>query len=126
MLVIRERNFKLYNLTDGFSITQPSKCKIYQWELWNDTSHNLTVSGPTVWSTFIKINQTDGVMSINHNNNPNVTNNTVFEIYFTARTIGHKVGFLKLSFKLIYPSTNFAPYFESPPQDFSIKVDGNL
>ena len=65
-----------------------------------------------------------GNVTVNHNNAPiSILNNTVFDVYFVARTYGDRLGFQKISFKMIYPPINYAPKFVSIPRDFTIIVD---
>ena len=72
---------------------------------------NLTETGPTVWSQFIFLDQKTGDVTVKHNNNPDVANNTVFETYFVARTFGDRIGMKKVTFTVVYPSLNEAPKF---------------
>ena len=63
-------------------------------------------------------------MTVNHNNAPiNIANNTIFEIWYVARSFGDRYGFRKLSLKMVYPTINFAPEFVSIPSNFLLSVN---
>lgn len=88
-----EPNYKLTNLTTIFSLDRVTKCKIYQYELWNNTLESKKAVNETVWTKFLFINKYTGAITINHNNKPPDLNvNSTYYIYLTASTLGNQIG----------------------------------
>jgi len=73
-------------------------CNFTRWELRNNTRQSLEDTGPTIWSTFIKINDRTNMLDIKHNTAPPMFNNTKFTIYLVGTTMGKVEAYKKLIF----------------------------
>jgi hypothetical protein len=80
-----------------FSINSTS-CNFTRWELRDVPGRSLSVTGATVWSQFIKINDRKNTLDIKHNTAPAMTNNTKFDIYFVGITQGKVEAYKKMEF----------------------------
>ena len=118
-----DKNQDIDTLTAEFKLTSPSKCNITYYEL--RANPLVKFSGNTFWSSWITINSTTGVVSVNHNDYRNISTNLTFSVYVTAVTLGLKTGSKEVIFNVLYPYVNSPPEFvSSPSTDMNFKIDG--
>lgn len=123
-----EANDVITNATEGFIVVaaagQEHECPIVLWELWPTRNNTLDQTGPTEWSTFVKVHPRTGAISVDFNENPIVDQgNSTQVFYLTALTVGAAMAQKEVRLSIVYPYVNAAPTFEPlPPRVVSMKV----
>ena len=107
-----DENFKITNHTDDFT-SDSNECGINKWELWSSNESSVSITGDVVWTDFITIDQSTGVITVNHNGMTGTKETLSYEMWIYAETKGKKSVMKKIKFNLILEELNRAPRFET-------------